>query len=372
MLDAPGPWGTGPFVLKEGYSSINARIAIIDQDPFAATWLFNEERTPYVVLEANRHYWNPTRGPRLERVVFRNDITREQALELCIGAEGQVDLVKGVLPHEAQKVLASPYANLVEVDGNYVMAGIFNRFQQDVPLDDRRAREAINLAINRDKLVRDVFLGYATATPALTPPWFFDAPTGLQPKPYDPVRARKLFQQVGWPSGRPLRLAAPALFARAARVLAGDLESTLGISVEVVVIPPELQTNAMRVLIEKKLLPNWDVLLTQWYALFAEATPAFIHREFFGADGALRAGPKIPEFDKRFAAMSAETNRLKRTELAKEIDRYVHDEALALFLCAPHTLYAVNKHVHFRPYRTSLEFAETEVDTGHWSRRSST
>jgi hypothetical protein len=50
------------------------------------------------------------------------------------------------------------------------------------------------------------------------------------------------------------------------------------------------------------------------------------------------------------------------------IDRYVYDQALALFLCAPQVLYAVSKHVKFGPYRTTFELAETEVDDEHWSR----
>ena len=35
MIDAPGPWGTGPFTLVEGYSSLdNDRVAIAS-DPLA-------------------------------------------------------------------------------------------------------------------------------------------------------------------------------------------------------------------------------------------------------------------------------------------------------------------------------------------------
>jgi peptide/nickel transport system substrate-binding protein len=97
----------------------------------------------------------------------------------------------------------------------------------------------------------------------------------------------------------------------------------------------------------KNLVPNWDIFLTDAYVLFSEGTPAFIHREFFGFDGAYRAGPPL-----------------------KQIDRYVFDQALGLFLCAPQTLYAVNKHVTFRPYRSTFELADTEVDAQHWSRRS--
>jgi hypothetical protein len=87
-----------------------------------------------------------------------------------------------------------------------------------------------------------------------------------------------------------------------------------------------------------------------------QASPVAVHREFFGSDGAFRAGPELPEFDKLY------------TEMATQLDRYFFEEALALFLCAPKALYAVNKHVSFGPYRTTFELAEAEVDDEHWSR----
>ena len=56
-------------------------------------------------------------------------------------------------------------------------------------------------------------------------------------------------------------------------------------------------------------------------------------------------------------------------ELTHRLDRFVYDEALALFLCAPHALYAVNRHVDFKAYRTTFALAETSVGAEHWSRR---
>ncbi|MFC0559161.1 hypothetical protein ACFSUR_04080 [Halalkalibacter alkalisediminis] len=63
--------------------------------------------------------------------------------------------------------------------------------------------------------------------------------------------------------------------------------------------------------------------------------------------------------------MTNQTNMQKLLDKAKEIDRYVYHESLALFLCAPHDLYAINKHVHFKPYRISFELVDTEVGDGH-------
>src|ERR671934_2915708 len=121
---------------------------------------------------------------------------------------------------------------------------------------------------------------------------------------------------------------------------------------------------------EKKIVPAWDVMLHGWFDLSSEAPPAAVHREFFGADGAFRAGPELPEFDRLYAEMAAQIDGATLVAVAERIDKLVYDEALALFLCAPETLYAVNKHVSFLGYRTTFELAETAVDEEHWSRHS--
>lgn len=65
----------------------------------------------------------------------------------------------------------------------------------------------------------------------------------------------------------------------------------------------------------------------------------------------------------------AQTAKPRLAQVSDQIDRVVYSEALALFLCAPQALYAVNKHVDFTPYRTTLELPECRVSEKHWSRR---
>jgi peptide/nickel transport system substrate-binding protein len=140
-------------------------------EPFASTWLtVDEERTPFVVLNANNHYWNPERGPRVSSVVFRNDISHEEALHLCTTTEGQVDIVTQVAPESARKVVESNCAKLVNVNGNRILAGSFNRYRRDVNFDDRRLRLAFDLAVDRAEIIQKSFYGYAHQVPALTPP----------------------------------------------------------------------------------------------------------------------------------------------------------------------------------------------------------
>ena len=134
-------------------------------------------------------------------------------------------------------------------------------------------------------------------------------------------------------------------------------------------MPDEAALAGARALVEKKLDQPWDLLVHAWFDLSSEAPPAAVHREFFGNDGAFRAGPLDDGFDALFARMAVELDGAELVRIAEEIDAYCFDNALAVFLCAPQALYAVNNHVSFGPYKTTFEIAEVTVDEGHWSRR---
>ncbi len=340
-------------------------------NPFASAGIIeSEDRSPRLVLEANRSHWNIERGPRLERAIFRNDLSPAEALELCISTEGEMDIVTEVSPADAARVIDSEHAKLVVCDANRVLVGIINRYPSDVPLHDKRVRKALNLAVDCQEVITQGLGGYANPVCALTPSWCGGFPSDMEPYAYDPEQARRLMDEVGWPQGRNMRIAAPEPFEGIARLVASEVQAALRISVDVIVVPQEKLLAGTRVLVEKKLVPPWDVLIFGWFDLSSEAPPAAVHREFFGSDGAFRAGPELPEFNRLYTEMAAQIDGQKLVKVAEQIDRYVYDEALALFLCAPQALYAVNKHVNFGPYRTTFELAETEVDEQHWSRSS--
>jgi peptide/nickel transport system substrate-binding protein len=330
----------------------------------------SEDRSPEVVLEANLDHWNrAARGPRVQRAVFRNTLSPSRALDLCLSTDGEVDIVTEVDPSDAARVEASEHARLIVADANRVLCCIVNRGRADVPLDSVDVRTALNLAVDRSRIVADGLHGYANPIPAMTPPWCSGFPEGARPYPHDPEEARRLFEKGGWPNGRPVRIAAPGAFAGIAQLVAADLRSALGVAVEVAVVPDQAALAGARALVEKKLDQPWDLLVHGWFDLSSEAPPAAVHREFFGLDGAFRAGPPDPGFDALFDRMKVALDGGELVRIAAEIDRYCFDNALAVFLCAPQALYAVNNHVSFGPYRTTFEIAEVTVDEGHWSRR---
>jgi peptide/nickel transport system substrate-binding protein len=367
VIDEPGPWGTGPFTLVQGASSIFTRNVIMSADPYTCSWLIeSEDRTPELVLEANLDHWNlEARGPRVQRAMFRNSLSPAEALDLCLSTDGEVDIVTEVSPADADRVARSEFARLITADANRVLTCVINR---DGPLSDLELRRALNMSVDRKRVVDEGLAGYATVVPAMTPPWCSGFPAGAQPYPHDRVRAKELF--AGWPAGRPIRIASPTPFVRIAQLVADDLRRSLDVAVEIMTVPDENALAGARALMEKKLAAPWDLLVHAWFDLSSEAPPAAVHREFFGTDGAFRAGPRDEGFDELYDEMKVQLDGARLVEVAERIDAYCFDQALALFLCAPQALYAVNNHVSFGPYRTTFEIAEVTVDEEHWSRRS--
>jgi hypothetical protein len=154
-----------------------------------------------------------------------------------------------------------------------------------------------------------------------------------------------------------------------AQRVATDLGEALGVDARVTVYRGEGEPRAGRLLAEKVLPRESDVLILEQTAQTADAPPLELHRAFVGATGEYRAGPVPPKFEALYARLTRRTSQARLAQMANRIDRVTYDEALALFLCAPQALYAVNRRVDFTAYRTTFELPECQAGKGHWSRR---
>lgn len=178
----------------------------------------------------------------------------------------------------------------------------------------------------------------------------------------------KLWVQAGQ-AKFPLRLAAPAKWFQVADLVKKQLEVALGLACQLTILELAEVPRVRRRLAEKKLPQPWDLLLVEQGAQAADSPPLEIHRAFVGRTGEFRAGPVVPQFEEIYDKLARQTSLSKQAKLAYRLDRFVFNEALALFICAPYSLYAVNKQVDFTPYRTTFELAECRVTEKHWSRR---
>src|SRR5262252_3757756 len=213
MIQGAGPWGTGPYKLVEGFSQPN-------------------KRSDRVVLEANTEYWDKTRWPRLQRIIFDNTLEQHDAVELVKTGEGRVDLVSGLSPLETLRVAESPFAKVVKSRGSLEpVFGQFNMLKAGSPWRAVRLRQAVNAAINREDLIRYATKGNGVIIPALLPARAFGYDPDLAPYPFDPGKAQQWIREAGYPSGRPLVLIATEDLEVQATVVSKMLEQ-VGLTVE--------------------------------------------------------------------------------------------------------------------------------------------
>src|SRR5438128_2569320 len=153
------------------------------------------DRGQRVVLEKNPSYW---RYPvKLDRVVYR-PIVEDQA-RLTELLTGSLDLIVGVPPDFVGQLETSGKATLLKQVGAHVWyLGINN---QKKPFEDKRVRQALNYAVNKEAIVRDVLKGTGSLSRGPVLPATWGAESVLKPYPYDPERARKLLAEAGYPSG---------------------------------------------------------------------------------------------------------------------------------------------------------------------------
>jgi peptide/nickel transport system substrate-binding protein len=165
------PVGTGPFIFKE--------------------W----RRGDRIVLEANPHYYEGQ--PYLNRVVFRviPDPTT-MFLELQTGGIDEM----GLTPLQyARQTDSFNFRRHFRKYRYPAMAYTYLGFNLRKPLfQDKRVRQAISCAIDRDEIVKGVLLGLGrVATGPYTPgTWPYNP--HVRTYPYDPARARELLHQAGW------------------------------------------------------------------------------------------------------------------------------------------------------------------------------
>ncbi|MET0284548.1 MAG: ABC transporter substrate-binding protein [Polyangiales bacterium] len=168
------PVGTGPFVFQE--------------------W----QRGSHVRLRKNPHYWRPGQ-PRLDEVIFRfipDAPSRAAALQ-----SGEVQLaLGGAIPHLSLRRFAqNDRFQLNTDDGNFLssLSMVLCNVRSGA-LADRRVRQALMHAIDREALLRLVFRGYGKVATGPVPSSVRRYYTTEVPQyPYDLARARGLLKDAG-------------------------------------------------------------------------------------------------------------------------------------------------------------------------------
>jgi peptide/nickel transport system substrate-binding protein len=161
------PVGTGPYRFEE--------------------WQSNSR----VVVTRNHEYWDGT--PGLEAVVFRPLTDANTRVSEMLA--GGIDLMVEIPPDSVPSFDGNGF-KLYEEAGPHLWFLILNT--REGPMADKRVRQAVNYAIDKQSLVTNVLQGTAEVAAGPTPPAFAWAYNdALQPYPYDPEKAKVLIKEAG-------------------------------------------------------------------------------------------------------------------------------------------------------------------------------
>jgi len=165
------PIGTGPFRFVE--------------------WVTDER----ITVEANPKYFEGK--PYLDRIIYRiipdPSLTEMELLTRGIDAYS-------VWPFEFQRMKEVPFLNVYtqpSLGYTYIGYNLKNPLFQD-----KRVRQALTCAINREEIVQYVLYGLGVVANGPFPPQFWYSNPNVKPLPYDPAKARQLLAEVGWKANR--------------------------------------------------------------------------------------------------------------------------------------------------------------------------
>ena len=166
------PVGTGPFKLEE-------------YDPGVKT-----------VIAKNENYWNAPR-PYLDRIIFF--ITAEASTRVTALESGEVEMITAIPPDRVADLRDAGFKIIMPEAMNLVW--FFSLNQDDENLSDVRVRQAINYAIDRERIAGELLSDTAAPVWKMVPGTSALFNPGEQAYPHDPDKARALLAEAGYPDG---------------------------------------------------------------------------------------------------------------------------------------------------------------------------
>jgi peptide/nickel transport system substrate-binding protein len=267
--------------------------------------------------------------PKLDQITF--EVGQEPIVALLRLERGEIDIAgDGVPPAKFLEVTGNPEYDGSIVEGSQLHTGYITMNTQMAPFDNLKVRQAVNMAINKDRIVRIINGRAVPANQPLPPlmPGYDESYEGFK---FDPDAAKALLAEAGFADGitTELYVANTDPQPRIAQAIQQDL-SNIGIKAE---IKSLAQANVIAAGGEKDQAPMiWSGGMA-WIADFPD--PSNFYGPILGCGGAVPGGWNWawycnPELDKRAIAADAMADPSQaeaRIEEWKKIFTEIQDEA---------------------------------------------
>jgi peptide/nickel transport system substrate-binding protein len=153
----------------------------------------------YVRMRRNSDYYVPGM-PHLDELTFRLDLRSFRDVAEAF-LRGELDIAHGVPLKIVSELREDPRYAPYMLTTVQLHTSYFGYDCSVAPFDKREVRQAINYAINRERINNEVFAGLGVISRALLPPGLLGYDASVRGYDYDPERARTLLRQGGYGSG---------------------------------------------------------------------------------------------------------------------------------------------------------------------------
>jgi len=171
------PVGTGPYVFQRYQKDSNIRYA------------------------ANKDYWAPSQV-KLDNLIFSISVDASARMQKLRKNECQVSL--NPRPADVAGLKADPKLQVIEKPGfnlGYIAYNV-----QHKPFDQLQVRQALDMAVNKDEILKAVYQGAGQKAVNAMPPtqWSYDET--ITDAPYNPEKAKELLKAAGVKDGTEITL----------------------------------------------------------------------------------------------------------------------------------------------------------------------
>tara|TARA_Y100001956_G_scaffold82568_1_gene104054 strand:+ start:1702 stop:3402 length:1701 start_codon:yes stop_codon:yes gene_type:complete len=360
-LAEAGPYGLGPYILKQGY-------------------IEGDRRSETAVLERNPHYWDKD-AAKVEKFTLYMGMTQTEAKDLALHDEGKIDITPVLFSDQLESIFA-PYSKIRRLQSTNTYIARFNLFTGNPIFKEREVREIVNNLIDQNSLVSLSMNGEGRTTYVSIPEQFYGMEPALaiikrnqQQHINSDIKAaaQRLNQyksKYGYAKNEkiPLRFLAQ----ESMRYMLNDIKfflEKLDFEVELIIANSESEMFASAIGAKNKsndidfdlvLWPNFDWLRNPWVSFFIFDTSS----DWATTEPEFHLDELINNFIATPYTSEHYIDRLH--DLLKHI-RFMNYQ---LSLPSPFNIIALNKEIIFEP-RTSAVFPlwEIQVSDNHWSIR---
>jgi dipeptide transport system substrate-binding protein len=166
------PVGTGPFILK------------------------SYQKDAQIRYTANKMYWDSS-AVMVDQLVFA--ITTDPSVRVQKLKRNECHIMSYPRPSDVSVLKKDPQLKVVEAEGFNVGYLAYNT-QQKI-LSNRQVRQALDMAIDKNTIIKSVYQGMGVTAKTALPPSLWAYPKTMKDSAYDSTQAKKLLTQAGYPNG---------------------------------------------------------------------------------------------------------------------------------------------------------------------------